>query len=86
MKRARLLPFVLVAALSPAALEAAEAALAPDLARLLARSDPFAAAPAELRLELSFVGANGAEVPLEIWRRGDDRALVRFLAEKDRGK
>lgn len=86
MKRTLLLPFVLVATLGAASLEAAEAALAPDLARLLARSDPFAAAPAELRLELSFVGANGAEVPLEIWRKGDDRALVRFLAEKDRGK
>lgn len=70
-----------------AGLAAAEAGpLSPDLARLLARSDPFAAAPAELRLELSFVGANGAEVPLEIWRKGDERALVRFLAEKDRGK
>lgn len=87
MIRALLLPFALVATLGAAPLAAAEAvALAPDLARLLARSDPFAAAPAELRLELSFVGANGAEVPLEIWRRGDERALVRFLAEKDRGK
>lgn len=86
MRPARLLPLALVATLGAAPLPAAETALAPDLARLLARSDPFAAAPAELRLELSFVGANGAEVPLEIWRRGDDRALVRFLAEKDRGK
>ena len=60
--------------------------MTPALARLLAASDPFAAAPAELRLELSFVGANGAEVPLEIWRRGDDLALVRFLAERDLGK
>jgi hypothetical protein len=55
-------------------------------ARLLAASDPFAAAPSELRLELTFVGANGAEVPLEIWRKGDDQALVRFLAPKDAGK
>lgn len=54
--------------------------------RLLAASDPFAAAPSELRLELSFVGANGAEVPLEIWRKGDELALVRFLAPKDAGK
>jgi hypothetical protein len=85
--RASFLPVALVATLAAAPLAAGEAvALAPDLARLLARSDPFAAAPAELRLELSFVGANGAEVPLEIWRKGDERALVRFLAEKDRGK
>jgi hypothetical protein len=85
--RAGLLTLVALAASGAAPLAGAEAApLPPDLARLLARSDPFAAAPAELRLELSFVGANGAEVPLEIWRKGDERALVRFLAEKDRGK
>jgi hypothetical protein len=62
------------------------ASVSPALARLLAASDPFAAAPAELRLALVFEGANGARVPLEIWRRGDDLALVRFLAPRDRGK
>jgi Outer membrane lipoprotein-sorting protein len=64
----------------------ARAALTPALERLLAASDPFAAAPAELRLALVFEGANGARVPLEIWRKGDDRALVRFLAPRVRGK
>lgn len=62
------------------------ATLSADLAALLRASDPFAAAPEEARVELAFVGANGVEVPLEIWRKGDDRALVRFLAPKDLGK
>jgi len=54
---------------------------------LLAASDLFARAPAELRLELE-VGAEGApaRVPLEIWRGGPERALVRFLAPQERGK
>ena len=55
--------------------------------RLLAASDLFARAPAELRLELE-VGAEGApeRVPLEIWRSGPERALVRFLDPRERGK
>lgn len=54
---------------------------------LLAASDLFARAPAELRLELE-VGAEGApeRVPLEIWRSGPERALVRFLDPRERGK
>lgn len=76
----------MLAVLAAPAAAPVSAAVTPELARLLAASDPFAAAPAELRLELSFVGANGAEVPLEIWRRGDDLALVRFLAPRDLGK
>lgn len=54
---------------------------------LLAASDLFARAPAELRLELE-VGAEGAaaRVPLEIWRGGPEQALVRFLAPQERGK
>lgn len=55
--------------------------------RLLAATDLFAAAPAELRLELVFrSGAAGARVPIELWRKGDELALVRFLLPKDRGK
>jgi hypothetical protein len=54
---------------------------------LLAASDPFKDAPTELRLELLFsAGASGTRVPIELWRKGDELALVRFLAEKDRGK
>lgn len=54
---------------------------------LLAATDLFASAPAEFRLALE-VGAEGApaRVPLEIWRRGPERALVRFLAPAERGK
>ncbi|HSM15215.1 MAG TPA: outer membrane lipoprotein-sorting protein [Thermoanaerobaculia bacterium] len=57
-----------------------------SLARLLAASDPFARAPEQARLALVFTGVDGHRVPLEIWRRGDELSLVRFLAEKDRGK
>jgi len=58
-----------------------------DMQRLLAASDPFAAAPSELRVELVFSsGTSDARVPIEVWRKGDELALVRFLAPKDRGK
>lgn len=54
---------------------------------LLAESDPFVRAPAEVRVELVFsTAASRAEVPLELWRRGDSLALVRFLDPRDRGK
>jgi len=59
---------------------------AEPMRRLLAASDPFAAAPRELRVELRFSAAGGDAVPLELWRRGDTLALVRFLAPKDLGK
>ena len=61
------------------------AAEAPEA--LLAASDLFARAPEELRLELE-VGAEGApgRVPIEIWRGGPERVLVRFLDPKERGK
>jgi hypothetical protein len=74
--------------LLPSSAGAAEASgTAPELARLLAASDPFAAAPAELRALLVFsTPTRSARVPLELWRRGDELALVRFLGEKDRGK
>lgn len=54
---------------------------------LLAESDLFAAAPAEFRLEVEVRrSAEPAGLPLEIWRRGEELALVRLLAERDRGK
>jgi hypothetical protein len=84
-RRATLAALVLAAG-AIAAAAPTRAALTPALERLLAASDPFAAAPAELRLALVFEGANGARVPLEIWRKGDALALVRFLAPRDRGK
>jgi len=54
---------------------------------LLAASDLFVAAPSEFRVEIE-VRPSGAltGMPIEIWRRGDELALVRLLAEKDRGK
>lgn len=58
-----------------------------ELVRLLAASDPFAAAPREMRVELRFSAAGSdVEVPIELWRKGDALALVRFLAPKDLGK
>jgi len=65
------------------------AELSASHARLLAASDPFARAPEQLRLELVVRrGAAGTspEVALEIWRRGEELSLVRFLAERERGK
>jgi len=54
---------------------------------LLSASDLFAAAPAEFRVEVEVrSGAATATMPLEIWRRGEALALIRLLAEKDRGK
>lgn len=54
---------------------------------LLAASDLFAAAPQEFRVEVEVrQGDAGAGMPLEIWRRGEELALVRLLAAKDRGK
>ena len=54
---------------------------------LLAASDLFAAAPPEFRVEIEVrQGEAAAGMPLEIWRRGEELALVRLLAEKDRGK
>jgi hypothetical protein len=54
---------------------------------LLAASDLFAAAPVEFRVELEVRSSTAASgMPLEIWRRGEELALVRLLAAKDRGK
>ena len=79
----RLTPVALLAALVAAPAGAATG----ELERLLAASDPFAAAPSELRVELVFSAvASEARVPIELWRKGDELALVRFLAPKDRGK
>lgn len=54
---------------------------------LLAASDLFAAAPSEFRVEVEVrPGGAATGMPLEIWRRGEELALVRLLAGKDRGK
>jgi hypothetical protein len=65
---------------------AAEAA-PQDLSRLLADSDLFAKAPEEFRaeLELGTIGSNATN-SLEIFRKGRELELVRFLAPKERGK
>ena len=64
----------------------APSARAADI-ELLAASDLFAAAPTEFRVEVEVrQGAAASGMPLEIWRRGEELALVRLLAEKDRGK
>jgi hypothetical protein len=66
---------------------AAHAGVATEHEKLLVASDPFTAAPAEQRALVVFSTATSkARVPIEIWRKGDDLALVRFLAAKDRGK
>ena len=66
--------------------EVAPSARAADI-ELLAASDLFAAAPSEFRVEVEVrQGTGSSGMPLEIWRRGEELALVRLLAEKDRGK
>lgn len=68
---------------------AAPGATAPTPAdlELLEASDLFSAAPEEFRAEVEVrQGAATAGMPLEIWRRGEGLALIRLLAEKDRGK
>lgn len=60
---------------------------APADQALLAASDLFGQAPSAFRVELEVRPAAGARgMPLEIWRRGEELALVRMLAAKDRGK
>jgi len=82
MSLRRLAPILLAAVLA-APVGAADR----ELEALLAASDPFVRAPAEMRVELVFsTAASRAEVPLELWRRGDSLALVRFLAPRDFGK
>ncbi|MEO8197417.1 MAG: outer membrane lipoprotein-sorting protein [Thermoanaerobaculia bacterium] len=68
-----------IAAVAPAARVADQ--------ELLAASDLFAAAPTEFRVDVE-VRQGGAErgMPLEIWRHGEELALIRLLAERDRGK
>jgi hypothetical protein len=81
-RRARLAPLLLFAAGS-----ARVAGATTDPAALLAATDLFAAAPDELRLELS-VAAEGAgrATPLEVFRAGHERVLIRFLGSAERGK
>jgi len=59
-----------------------------DADRLLAASDVLSAAPRELRAELRFASGGGKapRTPIELWRKGDAFALVRFLAPRDLGK
>jgi hypothetical protein len=72
-----------------AILLAAGAVAAEELSstELLAASDLFARAPEAFRAELEIrpLGATSGH-RLEIYRKGRDRELVRFLAEKERGK
>jgi len=80
-RQARLLLLAAVVTAAPVA------GATPELERLLAASDPFAAAPREMRIELVFSRtASETRVPIELWRKGDELALIRFLAPKDRGK
>lgn len=76
----------LVVALALAAAVSLQAAPpTPADERLLAASDPFARAPSSFRAEL-VVTAGKRTLRLEVYRRGGDRALVRFLDPAERGK
>jgi hypothetical protein len=83
MRRATSLAVAALVAVAPVA----AADTPPDAARLLVASDPFAATPEELRVLLIFSTAtSSARVPIELWRKGHQLSLIRFLARKDRGK
>jgi len=85
-RRRLVAPWLLAGALAGLAAPALRGADV-ELERLLAASDPFAAAPREMRVSLVFsAGASETRVPIELWRKGDALALVRFLAPKDVGK
>jgi hypothetical protein len=58
-----------------------------ELEQLLAASDLFARSPTEFRAELEVrpLGATDGH-RLEVYRKGADRELVRFVAPKERGK
>jgi hypothetical protein len=59
----------------------------PELERLLAASDLFAKAPAEFRTEIEVRPLDVATGNrLEVFRKGRDLELIRFLAPKERGK
>jgi hypothetical protein len=67
---------------------ATELAAAPPTAadeRLLAAADPFARAPESFRVSLE-VAAGERTLRLELYRSGDDLALIRFLDPSERGK
>ena len=67
---------------------AADLAAAPPTTadeRLLAAADPFARAPASFRASLE-VAAGERTLRLEVYRSGDDLALIRFLDPSELGK
>lgn len=78
--------------LSVAALAACLAAAVPGAgaagpdAELLRQSDISSLAPESFRARLLVTAASGPPQQLEVWRAGESRTLVRFLAPKDRGK
>ncbi len=77
---------LLAAVLASAPASRAEApAWAEDLLR---RADVGASAPASFRARIRLDVVDGAARPMnvEVWRRGEDRTLVRFLDPKERGK
>jgi hypothetical protein len=70
-----------------AAETASESVVANELRELLAASDLFAKAPAEFRAEIELGNTGASETKqLEIFRKGPELELVRFLAPKERGK
>jgi hypothetical protein len=78
------LPVAALAAWLAAAAPAAGAA--EPHAELLRRSDISSLAPESFRARLLVTPDSGQPQELEVWRAGESRTLVRFLAPKDRGK
>jgi hypothetical protein len=65
----------------------APADVRPEDERVLRESDVAAAAPASFRARLHIQAPDRPEpAEVEVWRSGETRTLVRFLAPKERGK
>lgn len=86
-ERSVFMPVALATALAVGLVAPAVLAAEPELERLLAASDLFAKAPAEFRTTIEVRPLDVATGNrLEVFRKGRDLELIRFLAPKERGK
>jgi len=63
---------------------AREAGLTPE--DILRRSDVGALAPESFRAHMRLAAGDRAPLEVEVWRKGEERTLVRLLGPKERGK
>ncbi|HEV7502762.1 MAG TPA: hypothetical protein VGQ33_22245, partial [Vicinamibacteria bacterium] len=58
--------------------------VSPD--EILRKSDLGALAPAAFRSRIRLTAGDKPPLEVEVWRKGEDRTLVRFLGAKEEGK